>query len=108
MPTSEDVLRALSSVIDPELGRDLVSLEMIHDVRVENEVARFTLRLTTPACPIRDHLEQMARLAVAKLPGIRDVHVKVEAVEGRFSNPFVRHKLGASKMVIFAKLLYFL
>jgi ATP-binding protein involved in chromosome partitioning len=79
MLTSKDVLYALSGVIDPEIGRDLVSLGMIHDARVENDVASFTLCLTTPACPIRDRLELMARQAVAALPGIREVRVRVEA-----------------------------
>src|SRR3990172_8032460 len=52
---------------------------MIHDARVENNVASFPLCLTTPACPIRDRLELMARQAVAALPGIREVRVRVEA-----------------------------
>ena len=103
MPTSEDVLCALSSVIDPELGRDLVSLGMIHDATVENEVAKFTLRLTTPACPIRDHMEQMARLAVAKLPGIREVHVKVEAdVPAGYSLPGQRNLHGVRQVIAVA------
>ena len=59
--TSEDVLDALRRVVDPELDRDLVSLGMIRDVHVEDGVAQFTLRLTTPACPIRNQLEYMAR-----------------------------------------------
>ncbi len=78
-PVVEDVVHALRQVMDPELGRDVVSLGMIHDIRVEGEVAQFTLCLTTPACPIRDQLEYMARRAVAVLPGIRDVHVQVES-----------------------------
>ena len=77
--TSEDVLDALRRVIDPELGRDLVSLRMIQDVQVEDGIAQFTLRLTTPACPIRNQLEYMAREAVAALPGVREVRMKVDA-----------------------------
>ena len=57
MPTSEDGLRALSRVNDPELGQDLVPLGMIHDARVENEVAKFTLCLTMPTCPVRNYSE---------------------------------------------------
>jgi ATP-binding protein involved in chromosome partitioning len=77
--TSEDILRALRNVMDPELGRDLVSLGMIQDVQVEDGVAQFTLRLTTPACPIRNQLEGMAREAVTALPGVREVRMKVDA-----------------------------
>lgn len=103
MPTTEDILRALSNVIDPELGQDLVSSGMIHDASVENGVAKFTLRLTTPACPIRDHLEQMAREAVARLPGIRDVHVKVEAtVPTSHSLPGQRNLPGVRQVIAVA------
>lgn len=103
MPTSNDILRALSSVIDPELGQDLVSLGMIQDARVENEVARFTLRLTTPACPLRDHIEQSARQAVARLPGIREVHVKVEAnVPAGYSLPGQRDPHGVRQVITVA------
>jgi ATP-binding protein involved in chromosome partitioning len=77
--SSEDILRALRTVVDPELGRDLVSLRMIHDVQVEDGVVQFTLRLTTPACPIRNQLEHMAREAVAALPGVREVRMKIDA-----------------------------
>ena len=77
--SSEDILRALRTVVDPELGRDLVSLRMIHDVQVEGGVVQFTLRLTTPACPIRNQLEHMAREAVAALPGVREVRMKIDA-----------------------------
>ena len=103
MLTSEDVLRALSRVIDPELGQDLVSLGMIHDARVENDVAKFTLRLTTPACPIRDHMERMAHQAVANLPGIRDVQVKVEAnVPASYSLPGQRSLPGVRQVIAVA------
>ena len=78
-PVAEDVLRVLGQVIDPELGRDVVSLGMIRDVQVEDGVAQFTLCLTTPACPIRDQLEYTARKAVADLPGIHDVRVQVKS-----------------------------
>lgn len=73
------MLRALGRVIDPELGRDLVSLGMIHDVQVENGRVKFTLRLTTPACPLREQLKAMAHEAVAALPSVREVIVKVDA-----------------------------
>lgn len=77
--TPEGVRLALCHVIDPELGRDLVSLDMIRDVQVDDGAVRFTLHLTTPACPIRDQLVAMARQAVAALPGVREVYVNVQA-----------------------------
>ncbi|MCS7192356.1 MAG: Mrp/NBP35 family ATP-binding protein [Armatimonadetes bacterium] len=80
MPLNEEqVLRALSQVHDPELGRDLVSLGMIRNLRVEGDRVFFDLVLTTPACPLREHIAQAARQAVAQLPGVREVHVTVSA-----------------------------
>ena len=77
--SSTEVLNALHSVIDPELGQDLVSLGMIQDVQVHGGRVQFTLRLTTPACPLREQLKYMAHQAVAALPGVSEVQVKLDA-----------------------------
>lgn len=76
MTDEKDVLRALSTVADPELGRDIVSLHMVQDVVVSGGEVAFTLNLTTPACPLRSRLEEGAKAAVAALPGVQDVKVK--------------------------------
>ncbi len=70
------VMRALGTVIEPELHRDLVTLNMVRNLSVEDGVARFTVMLTTPACPLKDVIGGAARTAVLKVPGIRDVEVK--------------------------------
>lgn len=54
MITKEIVLDALSNVIEPDLGKDLVSLNMIRDVEVDGVKVSFTVVLTTPACPLKD------------------------------------------------------
>jgi ATP-binding protein involved in chromosome partitioning len=77
--TEEQVLEALSQVRDPEIGRDLVSLGMVRNIRVEGERVSFELVLTTPACPLREQLANMARQAVAQLPGVKEVEVKISA-----------------------------
>jgi ATP-binding protein involved in chromosome partitioning len=69
----------LGRVIDPELGRDLVSLGMISDLQAENGNVEFTLHLTTPACPLREQLRQMAHQAVAVLPGVQEVRINMDA-----------------------------
>ena len=51
MITNEDVLDAVRTVQDPELGQDLVSLDMIQDIRIEGEKVSLTVVLTTPVCP---------------------------------------------------------
>jgi ATP-binding protein involved in chromosome partitioning len=69
-------LAALSKVIEPELRRDIVSLNMVRDLRVEDGIARFRLVLTTPACPLKYVFDRSCREAlVGKVEGIRDVEI---------------------------------
>lgn len=75
MLTNEQVMQALSSVQDPELGRDLVSLNMIRDLVIQDGTISFTLYLTIPGCPLKDHMAKDAREALMKLPGVQQVHV---------------------------------
>ncbi len=51
--TKEDVLKALSYVEEPDLGKDLVTLNMIEDVAIDGQKVSFTVVLTTPACPLK-------------------------------------------------------
>lgn len=56
--TVEQVLRSLSKVIDPDLKRNLVELNMIQNVSIDNQKIKFDLILTTPACPLKDYLKE--------------------------------------------------
>ena len=76
MTTEAEVLKALSGVRDPELGKDVVSLHMIEEIKVTGSRVAFTLNLTTPACPLRTKLEEAAKEAVASLPGVEQVEMK--------------------------------
>ena len=69
----EVVLKALGEVLDPELGKDLVTLGMIGDVEVKDGAVSFTLNLTTPA------RESAALAAVQALDGVKDVQIKMDA-----------------------------
>ena len=71
----EGVLAALATVMDPDLHRDLVSLNMIEDLSVDGDRVGFTLVLTTAACPLKDQIEGDARAAVMKIPGVREVAI---------------------------------
>ena len=51
--TQDAVLEALSKVNDPDLNKDLVTLNMIRDLEIEGSDVHFTIMLTTPACPIK-------------------------------------------------------
>lgn len=71
------VRECLRSVIDPELGINLVDLGLVYDVAVEDGIAYVTLTTTTPACPIGAFLEDQVRFAVLRLPGILGVEVEI-------------------------------
>ncbi|MGH2537918.1 MAG: Mrp/NBP35 family ATP-binding protein [Candidatus Promineifilaceae bacterium] len=78
-PTEQDVMQALSTVMEPELHRDLVSLNMIRDLDFDGRDVRFTIMLTTPACPLRATMERDAREALAAVPGLGAVNIKWDA-----------------------------
>jgi len=67
--TTTDILKALSTVDDPDLKRDLVSLNMIKDVKVEPNRVSFTVVLTTPACPLKEKIRQDCEDAVTNVVG---------------------------------------
>jgi ATP-binding protein involved in chromosome partitioning len=54
MMTEQDILAALSNVQEPDLGKDLVTLNMVKDIIIEGNNVAFTVVLTTPACPMKD------------------------------------------------------
>lgn len=75
-PTAVDrdaVLAALSTVNDPELHRDIVSLGMVEDLTIEGGAVSVKVELTTPACPLKDVIETDVRVALEGLPGIESV-----------------------------------
>lgn len=73
-------MQALSTIIDPDLGRDVVSLGMIKDLQIAPEGnVSFTFELTTPACPVRDRFKDQAEQAVRAVPGVADLAVKMSA-----------------------------
>lgn len=77
--TEELVLSALKKVQEPELHKDLVALSMIRDLHVEGDRVGFTIVLTTPACPLKNQIEREAREAVASIPGVKSVEIKLDA-----------------------------
>ncbi len=77
--TADMVLAALRNVQEPELHRDLVTLNMVKDIDVQQGNVSFTVVLTTPACPLRNRIESEARAEVMKVPGVREVQIKWDA-----------------------------
>jgi len=81
----DQVLEKLSTVIDPDLKKDIVSMGMIKDLELNSGNLKFTLELTTPACPFNVEIEDDVRKAVDDLDGINNLDMKVTAkvMEGR-------------------------
>ncbi len=77
--TESAVLDALRSVKDPDLHRDIVTLGFVEDLKIDGGRVAFTIELTTPACPVKDAMREQARAAVAAVPGVSAVEVKMTA-----------------------------
>nr|NIS47145.1 Mrp/NBP35 family ATP-binding protein [candidate division Zixibacteria bacterium]NIU15282.1 Mrp/NBP35 family ATP-binding protein [candidate division Zixibacteria bacterium]NIV07355.1 P-loop NTPase [candidate division Zixibacteria bacterium]NIW46536.1 P-loop NTPase [Gammaproteobacteria bacterium] len=79
MVDEKAVLNALSTVDDPDLHQDLVTLNMIRDLEINNGNVAFTIMLTTPACPMKDRMRNEAMAAVSQVDGVEDVQIKMDA-----------------------------
>jgi ATP-binding protein involved in chromosome partitioning len=77
--TNESVLAALSKVQEPELHKDLVTLNMIRDLEIDGAKVKFTIMLTTPACPLRGMIEKESRQAVMTVAGVESVEIKMSS-----------------------------
>ena len=65
--TEVEILKALSNVQEPDLGKDLVTLNMIKDVKIDGDEVSFTIVLTTPACPMKDLMKNASENAIKLL-----------------------------------------
>lgn len=78
-PTKEDVLKALGTVQEPDLGQDLVTLNMIRNLEISGDKVSFTVMLTTPACPLRGKIEADCREALKSVAGVKSVEIKMDS-----------------------------
>jgi ATP-binding protein involved in chromosome partitioning len=97
-PTKEEVIDCLRQVNDPELHRDLVSLNMIKNVAVCDGNVRVHVELTTPACPLKDRVRDDVAAAVRGLPGVKAVEVEFSAQVRK--SPFQQAVLPGVKNII--------
>ncbi|HEY3448450.1 MAG TPA: Mrp/NBP35 family ATP-binding protein [Myxococcales bacterium] len=77
--SERDVLNALSKVNDPDLNRDLVSLNMVKDLKVDGGQVSVKIELTTPACPLKAKIQNDVETAIKAVPGVSGVQVTMGA-----------------------------
>jgi ATP-binding protein involved in chromosome partitioning len=93
MPSREEILKALEAVIDPELRRSIVELEMVRSIDSADGLVRVTVSLTTPGCPIRSHFETAVQQAVGALAGVQRVQVGFDVLSDK-EKAGLQQKLG--------------
>jgi ATP-binding protein involved in chromosome partitioning len=93
MPSRDEILKALETVIDPELRRSIVELEMVRSIDAADGLVRVTVSLTTPGCPIRSHFETAVRQAVGALEGVERVEVGFDVLSDQ-EKAGLQQKLG--------------
>src|SRR6188472_4019123 len=98
MPSRDQILEALKVVIDPELRRNIVELEMVRSIELSPDgVVDVTVSLTIPGCPIRNHFQVAVHDAVAQLDGVARVNVAFDvlsdAEKGALQRKLGRHGL---------------
>lgn len=85
--TKEQILEALRHVIDPDLGRDIVSLGFVTTASACDGAVKAVINLTTPACPVKDQLKAQAETLLRAIPGVKAVNVEMTAVSKPSSGP---------------------
>jgi metal-sulfur cluster biosynthetic enzyme len=71
--TEDEVLEALTNVIDPELGLDFVELGLVYGVEIEDDSVTITFTLTSPGCPIGPQVSEQMEEFVGEIPGVEEV-----------------------------------
>jgi metal-sulfur cluster biosynthetic enzyme len=76
--TEADIRDALYDVIDPELGVNVVDLGLVYRIDVTGRTARITMTMTSPACPLRDYLQDLVESTVTmRVPNVESVIVEI-------------------------------
>jgi ATP-binding protein involved in chromosome partitioning len=91
--TREKVLEALGNVQEPDLGKDIVTLNMVKDIEIDGNYVAFTVVLTTPACPMKDHIKN------ACVNAIRLLVDKDATVNVRFTANTTTHRKDARELL---------
>ena len=94
MPTKEEIKEALKAVIDPELHRSIVELDMVRSIDIGgNGVVDITVSLTTPGCPIKGHFQTAVAEAAGALEGVEHTNVYFDVLDDQ-QKAALQQKLG--------------
>lgn len=99
--TTDDVRRAVSAVLDPELRRPIGELDMVREISVEGDAAHVGIVLTIVGCPAADRIESDVRAAAASVDGIRSVEVSVGVMTPAERAALTERLRGASRAMPF-------
>ncbi|HWX51841.1 MAG TPA: Mrp/NBP35 family ATP-binding protein [Solirubrobacteraceae bacterium] len=98
MSSRDEILKALEVVIDPELHRSIVELDMVRSIDVSaNGVVDVTVSLTTPGCPIKGHFQTAVAQAVTALEGVTHVNVYFDVLSDE-QKAALQQKLGGGAL----------
>ena len=100
-PQTDDLVNALRVVQDPDLHKDIVTLNMVREMTFEKGTAAFQLVLTTPACPMKEHLENECRKALMAVPGVQAVEIDTRSEVAKRMSPESAEFLTDVKNVLF-------
>ena len=100
MSQEEDVLNKLKNIIDPDLGRDIVTLNFIKDLKIDGGSVAFAIELTTPACPVKDEFKRQAESLVNELSWVQSVDITMTAQPATPKSNSSLKGLGGVKNVI--------
>jgi ATP-binding protein involved in chromosome partitioning len=96
--TKDEILKALEAVIDPELRRSIVELDMVRSIELhDGGTVDVTVSLTTPGCPIRSHFETAVTQAAGGVPGVTRVNVSFDILNDT-QKAELQRKLGRSSL----------
>lgn len=97
------VLEALKVVMDPDLGKDIVTLGFVKEVTIRGKKVSVIVELTTPACPVKDQLRDQCQEAIEKLEGVDEAQIEMTAQPPKRSGPIpadVQPALGKVRNII--------